>query len=145
MGDGITMNSDASSVAPTSTSTPTSTLRTPDDIAFELTTYRDGIRSNLQLHAAKRADAKAHQRQSGAINPALLRILDSAQQYLQHFLRTSITPAALIQFGMRRPMAIGVMAGAAVGAAMLIGPSRLIGWGAKAAAVWRIATAIRHK
>jgi hypothetical protein len=145
MGDGITMNADASTVAPTSTSTPTSTLRTPDDIAFELTTYRDGIRSNWQSHAAKRADVKAHQGQSGAVNPALLRILDSTQQYLQYFLRTSVTPAAFIQFGMRRPMAVGVIAGAAVGAAMLIGPSRLIGWGAKATAVWRIATAIRHK
>lgn len=119
--------------------------RTPDDIAFELTSYRDNIRSNLQLHAAEAEEAYARRRQQSVINPALLRFFDSAQQYLQHFVRTSITPAALVQFGMRRPMTIGVMAGAAVGAAMLIGPSKLIRWGAKAAAVWRIATAIRHK
>lgn len=137
MGDGIIVNSGATTVTPTP--------RTPDDIAFELTTYRDGIRANLQSHAAQAADAHARRRQHSAINPALLRIFDSAQQYLQHFVRTSVTPAALIQFGVRRPMAIGVMVGAAVGAAILIGPARLLGWGAKAATVWRIATAIRHK
>lgn len=119
--------------------------RTPDDIAFELTSYRDSIRSSLQSHVEMATDASAHDKKYGFMNPTVLRVLDSAQHYLQSFLRTKVTPSALIHFGARRPMAVGVMVGAAVGAIILVGPARLLGWAAKAAAVWRIATAIRSR
>jgi hypothetical protein len=121
------------------------TLRTPDDIAFELTSYRDSIRASLQSHVEIAADASARDEKHGFMNPTVLRLMDSGQHYLQNFIRTKVTPSAVIRFGARRPMAVGVMAGAVLGAVILIGPARLLGWAAKAAAVWRIATAIRSR
>jgi hypothetical protein len=141
MGDGIIMSADSSVVS----SRVVPSTRTPDDIAFELTTCRDNIRSSLQSHVDMAAGARARDEKHGFINPTVLRLMDSAQHYLQDFVRTKVTPSALIHFGARRPMAVGVMAGAAVGAVILLGPTRLLGWAAKAAAVWRIATAIRNR
>lgn len=142
MGDGVVMSSDPAAMA---LSRVPNSPRTPDEIAFELTTYRDGIRANVQSHVNLAAEQRAHGEKNGFMNPTVLRILDSAQHYLQNFLRAKVTPAALIHFGARRPMAVGVMAGVAVGAVILLGPARLLGWAAKAAAVWRIATAIRGR
>ena len=142
MGDGIVMSSDLINTVP---STIARAVRTPDDIAFELTTYRDSIRSSLQSHVDVAAQARAHDQKNGFMNPTVLRILDSAQHYLQDFVRTKITPSSLIHFGARRPLAVGVVAGVAVGAVILLGPARVLGWAAKAAAVWRIATAIRGR
>lgn len=142
MGHGIAMNNDSTSVV---TSSMVASARTPDDIAFELTTYRDSIRAGLQSHVDMAEDARASDEKNGLMNPTVLRILDSAQHYLQNFVRTKVTPSALIHFGSRRPMAVGVTAAVAVGAVVLLGPARLLGWAAKAAAVWRIATAIRGR
>lgn len=119
--------------------------RTPDDIAFELTTYRDSVRANLQSHFDMVASANARDKKSGFTNPTVLRILDSGQHYFQNFIRTKITPSTFVRFSVRRPLAVGIMAGAAVGAVMLIGPARLLGWAAKAAAAWRLASAIRSR
>lgn len=117
--------------------------RTPDDIAFELSSYRDSIRANMQSHAAALHESReqpSHRQMAGTV---LLRTIGSAQQYLQTFMRTSVTPSAVVQFIARRPMLVGVMAAVTAGAAIALGPRRLLGWAAKAAAVWRIASAIR--
>ncbi len=110
--------------------------RTPDDIAFELTNYRDSIRASLQHH-----EAHAHQQASAQSfsSQQLLRTLGSAQQYIQSFLRSNVSPSSVIQFVTKRPIAVGV----AVGALALVGPRKLLGWAAKVAAVWRIASAVR--
>jgi hypothetical protein len=118
--------------------------RTPDDIAFELSSYRDIIRSGMQSHFEALHAAHAQPSHRQLADKVLLSAIGSAQQYLQTFVRTSVTPSAVVQFIARRPMMVGVMAAAAAGAVVMAGPRRLLGWAAKAAAVWRIASAIHH-
>lgn len=119
-------------------------LRTPDDIAFELSSYRDSIRATIESHAEDLHAAQLHPSTRQLAGAALLRTIGSAQQYLQTFIRTSVTPSAVVQFISRRPMTVGAMAAATAGVIAIVGPRRLFGWAAKAAAVWRIASAIRH-
>lgn len=120
------------------------TPRTPDDIAFELSGYRDNIRSGIQSHAEALHAAHAHPSSQQLAGTVLLRAIGSVQQYLQTFMRTSVTTSAVVQFIARRPMMVGVMAAATAGVVVIAGPRRLFGWAAKAVAVWRIASAIRH-
>jgi hypothetical protein len=129
-----------------STTLPASSTvsRTPDDIAFELSSYRDSIRASIQSRAEDLRTAQSHQSSRQLAGTALLRTIGSAQQYLQTAIRTSVTPSAVVQFIARRPMLVGVMAAATAGVIAMVGPRRLFGWAAKAAAAWRIASAIRH-
>ncbi len=110
-------------------------IRTPDDIAFELTSYRDSIRAAIQAHSVE-TDARSS-RQS-MYSQQLLRAVGAAQQYIQRFVRSKITPQSVIQFATKRPILIGV----AVGVIALTGPRRWFGWIAKAATIWKIASAI---
>jgi hypothetical protein len=118
--------------------------RTPDDIAFELSSYRDSIRSGMQSHTEALHVAHAQPSHRQLAGTVLLHTIGSAQQYLQTLMRTSVTPSAVVQFIARRPMMVGVMAAATAGLVVMAGPRRLFGWAAKAAAVWRIASAIHH-
>jgi hypothetical protein len=118
--------------------------RTPDDIAFELSSYRDSIRAGIQSHAEELSAAHEHPSPRQLAGTALLRTIGSAQQYLQTFIRSSVTPSAVVRFIAKRPMVVGVIAAATAGVVAVVGPRRLFGWAAKAAAVWRIASAIRH-
>jgi hypothetical protein len=68
---------------------------------------------------------------------ALLRTIGSAQQYLQTFIRSRVTPSAVVKLISRRPMMAGLIAVAGAGAIALAGPTRLFGWAARAVAVWR--------
>lgn len=111
-------------------------VRTPDDIAFELSSYRDSIRVGMQVH-----DAGVHARRSdkNMLAPALVRSLGLLQQYVQSLVRSNVTPSKAVKFITERPILVGV----AVGVVVLAGPRRLLGWAAKIAAAWRIASAIR--
>jgi hypothetical protein len=128
-----------------STTLPITTIvtRTPDDIALELSSYRDSIRSSLQSHAAVLRAAHAQPSAQQLASKVLLLTMGVAQQYLQTFMRTSITPSAVSQFVVRRPMVVGVIAATAACLVVLTGPRRLFSWAAKAATIWRIASAIR--
>jgi hypothetical protein len=127
-----------------STTLPAAT-RTPDDIAFELSSYRTSIRSLMQAHAATlhaRDVEMGAQSQSQSLNhrlasTALLRTIGPAQQYLQTFIRSRVTPSAVVKLISRRPMMAGLIAVAGAGAIALAGPPRLFGWAARAVAVWR--------
>ncbi len=110
--------------------------RTPDDIAFELTTYRDSIRTGLQAHSVKANERSSPQ---SVDSRHLLHAVSVAQQYIQSFVQSNITPASVVQFVIKRPILIGV----AVAVVALTGPRRLFGWAAKAATIWKIASAIR--
>jgi hypothetical protein len=98
----------------------------------------------MQSHAAAVYAAHAHPSSRQLASTALLRAIGSAQQYLQTFIRSTVTPSAVVQFIAGRPIMVGVMAAAAAGVVVMAGPRRLFGWAAKAAAAWRIASAIRH-
>ena len=136
------MNTDSTDVL---SSKAYSTVRTPDDIAFELTTYRDNIRLSLQSHINSAANGQARDEKHELIYPFILRILDKTQHYVNNFMRAKVTPSALINFGMKRPLATSVIAGAVVGAVVVLGPTRLLSWGTKAFAIWRIATTVRNR
>jgi hypothetical protein len=128
----------------TLSASPTVT-RTPDDIAFELSGYRDSIRSSLQSHASALRTAHAQPSAQQLASKVLLRTMGSAQHYLQTFMRTSITPSKVGQFVVERPMVVGVIAATAACLVVLTGPRRLFSWAAKAATIWRIASAIRTR
>ena len=128
MGDGIAMSTMSETV-------PTK-IRTPDDIAFELTNYRDGIRASLKAHSVETNERSSTQ---SIYSQQVLRAIGAAQQYIQAFARSNITPASVIQFVTKRPILVGVT----VGMIALAGPRRLFGWAAKAVTIWKIASAIR--
>jgi hypothetical protein len=98
----------------------------------------------MQSHAEALHAAHAQPSHRQLAGKVLLSTIGSAQQYLQTFMRISITPSAVVQFIARRPLMVGVMAAATAGVVVMAGPRRLFGWAAKAAAVWRIASAIHH-
>jgi hypothetical protein len=111
-------------------------IRTPDDIAFELTTYRDSIRASLKAHSV---DTNERSSPQSMYTQQVLRAIGAAQQYIQAFVQSTITPASVVQFVTKRPILVGV----AVGVIALAGPRRLFGWAAKAVTIWKIASAIR--
>ena len=128
MGNGIAMSTMSETV-------PTK-IRTPDDIAFELTNYRDGIRASLKAHSI---DTNERSSTQSMYSQQVLRAIGAAQQYIQAFVQSNITPASVIQFVTKRPILVGVT----VGIIALAGPRRLFGWAAKAVTIWKIASAIR--
>lgn len=128
MGNGIAMS--------TMSETVPAKIRTPDDIAFELTNYRDGIRASSKAHSV---DTNERSSTQSMYSQQVLRAIGAAQQYIQAFVQSNITPASVIQFVTKRPILVGVT----VGMIALAGPRRLFGWAAKAVTIWKIASAIR--
>ena len=109
--------------------------RNPEEIILALNSYRDRIKTGLQLRAA---ESSANLPIGDAANMPLLRSLGAIQRYLLAYAQAYLTPTTVLQFAVRRPMLVGV----AVAVVILAGPSRLVGWVVKASAFWRLASVV---
>ncbi len=112
--------------------------RNPEEIVLALNSRRDRIKTDLQLHAPA---SSANLPIGGAANTPLLQSLGAIQQYLLAYAQAYLTPATMLQFAVRRPVLVGV----GVAVVILAGPSRLVGWVAKASAFWRLVSVISSR
>ena len=112
--------------------------RNPEEIILALNSQRDRIKTGLQLRTAERSENLST---GGAANSPLLRSLDAIQQYLLAYAQAYLTPTTVMQFARKRPILVGV----AVAVVVLAGPSRLVGWIAKASAFWRLASVVSSR
>jgi hypothetical protein len=112
--------------------------KTPEQIVAALNAYRNHIKLELDTYKVEQSQDALN------TNTPLLGILDLVQQYVQsyvrnHHLRSTLSPSTVLRFAAKRPILVGV----AVLAVVLTGPSRLVGWAAKAATILRLASVIR--
>lgn len=112
--------------------------RNPEEIILALNSHRDRIKTGLHLRAA---ESSTNLPIGGAANTPLLRTLDAIQRYLLAYAQSYLTPSTVMQFARRRPVLVGV----AVAVVVLAGPSRLVGWVAKASAFWRLASVVSSR
>lgn len=109
--------------------------RRPEEIIQALNSSRQRISTKLQTYSFENS------RDSGNSAAPLWRTLSLVQQYLQAYVRTYITPSTVISFAAKRPVLVAV----AVAAIVITGPTRLVGWAAKAAAFWRLISAVKAR
>jgi hypothetical protein len=121
---------------------------TPDELVLALNHRRDHIQTRLKLESA---DALAKQTQQPEFFSQFIRTFASAQRLVMHTIgadATSMTsmnaPKSAVKFIKSRPMLASVAIGTIVGAVILAGPKRVMGWASKLVTIWQISAAVRR-
>ncbi len=120
------------------------TRRTPDEIALDLTMYRNRIRADLET-VTHESDNKTSATIS--FKDQLIRTIASAQRYFTAYVGEGgahFTSVTALDFAKKNPLITGLVATAVVGIVAATGPKRIISWVTKVVAIWRVSSALRH-
>lgn len=121
--------------------------RTPDEIALDLTMYRNRIRTNIDTYVVDDAASHANTGAPISFSQQLIRTISSAQRYFAFTMSHGgfhFTPTTAIEFAKQRPILTAAACAATIGIVVAAGPKRLFGWVAKVAAVWRVASSLKR-